>query len=369
MSNYLWELPHDLRTRIAEKLREHQLPLTEDVSLALSGVPGIDAAGGREFSSILINLFSSATEAGGLDQSRGVLHDFCNATGQMQVRNVIHAIHRAERVLLDELALDADIGATAEGWPMTAHTIRSAAFEIAAAYSERDGGRTALRDPLTTLIAEPVFRLALEQEIERANRYGHGLSILLFDVDNLSEVNRSQGFGAGDRLLERLGISARRFFRHHDWVARHRDDAIAVLLPETPLDKAAVLATRFREMVQQRLVLADHKTETAVRVTVSAAAVGTELVQSDIDAGFMIAEAEAAILRAKMEGGNRTEHVALQPTSVTIIGAATLLDTTPREVIRLLRGGALKGARRGRHVHIDRAHLEEFKRARETREL
>lgn len=365
MRNYLWELPHDFRSRIAETLREQHSALAQDVSSMLASMPGFEAAPAREFALSLVNLFASASEAGGLDQSRGVLHDFCQAAAQMQVRHVFQAVHRTERHLLDELALDSAVGATAEGWSLTAHTIRSAAFEIVAAYAERDGGRAALRDPLTTLVAEHVFRLALEQETERSNRYRHGMSLLLFDVDNLSEVNKSQGFGAGDRLLERLGISARQFFRNHDWVARHRDDAIVVLLPETALDHAARLATRFREMVQQRLVLVDHKTDRVMRVTVSAAAVGTELVQSDIDTQQVIEEAEAAVLRAKMDGGNRTERVALMPTSVTIIGAARLLDTTPREIVRLLREGTLPGTRRGRHVHIDRVHIEEFRRTKD----
>ena len=360
MSNYLWELPHHLRTRLAAILRQQQLSLTEDISAALDSMPGFEGAGKREFSAILVNLYAAAIEAGGLDQRRSVLHDFAHAAAPTQIRHVIHAIHRSERVLLDELALDE----TDDAWPLTAHIVRSAAFEIAAAYSERDS-RMALRDPLTTLISEHVFRLALDLETERANRFKHGMSMLVFDLDNLSEVNKSQGFGAGNRLLERLGISARRFFRTYDWVARHRDDAIIVLLPETALDQAATLATRFREMVQQRLLLIDHKTEHMIRVTVSAAAVGTDLLHAGIDAGRMIAEAEAAVIRAKMEGGNRTETVALLPTTLTIIGAATLLDTTPRDVVRLMRRGALHGARRGRHIHIDRTHIEEFKRTRD----
>ena len=301
------------KTHIGEALREHHVSLTEDISSVLAGMPGVDGTDSAKFASILVNLFASASETGSLQLGRGGLHDLCQVTRNMQVREVIRAVERAERLLLDELALNEHVGATTDGWVMTTHTIRRASFEIVAGYSERDGGRAALRDPLTTLISEHVFRLALEQEIERANRYGHGISLLVLDVDNLSEVNESQGFGAGDRLLERLGISARLFFRTHDWVARHRDDAIAVLLPETALDQAVTLADRFREMVQQRLVLLDHKTENVVTVTVSAAAVGTEQVRSGIDAEGMIAEAEAAVRRAKLEGGNRTEQVALQP--------------------------------------------------------
>jgi excisionase family DNA binding protein len=114
-------------------------------------------------------------------------------------------------------------------------------------------------------------------------------------------------------------------------------------------------------MVQHRLVLVDHKTDAITAVTVSAAAVGTNLVQADIEPSDIMAEAEAAVMRAKMDGRNRVERVALLPTSVTIVGAATLLGKTAREVIALIRGGELRASRRGRHYHIDRAQIEGFR--------
>lgn len=168
-----------------------------------------------------------------------------------------------------------------------------------------------VRDTLTTLITTAVFELALQKEIERALRHHHGLALLLFDIDDLSGINRDYGWGVGDRLLERLGILARRFFRLHDWVARHDDDTIAVLLPETTMDQSATLAARFGEMVQQRLVLQDHNTNAANPVTVSAAVVGTDLVQSEIDAAAVMKEAEAALVRAKHIGRNRIERIVL----------------------------------------------------------
>ena len=174
-----------------------------------------------------------------------------------------------------------------------------------------ENGRPALRDPLTTLLNDQVFDLALEQELQRALRHQHGVSMILFDVDDLAELNRAHGHGAGDRLLERLGILARRFFRTHDWAARYGGDSIAVLLPETTLDQASSLAGRFCEMVQQRLVLLEHKTDEETTVTVSAAAVGIDAIGSDIDPRTIIAEAHAAVRRAKKDGGNRVERVAL----------------------------------------------------------
>ena len=173
--------------------------------------------------------------------------------------------------------------------------------------------RPALRDTVTTLLTDEVFDLALEQEMQRALRHQHGVSIILFDVDDLSHVNRAHGFGAGDRLLERLGILARRFFRTHDWTARYGADSIAVLLPETTLDQAVSLAAQFCETVRQRLVLLEHKTDEETSVTVSAAAVGIDLVVEEIDAHAIMGEAQAAARRAKENGGNQVERVAFRP--------------------------------------------------------
>ena len=83
------------------------------------------------------------------------------------------------------------------------------------------------------------IEIALEQEIQRALRHKHALAVLLFDINDLSEIDREHGWGVGERLLERTGILARQYFRTHDWVARRGKAAIAVLLPETTLDQAA----------------------------------------------------------------------------------------------------------------------------------
>jgi excisionase family DNA binding protein len=73
-------------------------------------------------------------------------------------------------------------------------------------------------------------------------------------------------------------------------------------------------------------------------------------------------EAEAAVLRAKLNGRSRVERVALLPTSLTIFGAATMLGQSPRDVAQLVRNGSLKASRRGRHYHIDRDLIEAYKK-------
>jgi diguanylate cyclase (GGDEF)-like protein/excisionase family DNA binding protein len=361
MIGRLKDLPHDVREQMASVILDRQGGLAEDIASVLADEPGLDATAWRDCGIVLLDLLILAVEEGEIDSRRGAIHDLSLFVPPLSIRDVIHAAHRVERIVLDELALNEQLGATSEPWPVVAHSVRAATLEVIGAFAERDGGHPPLRDPLTTLISRPVFDMVLAQEAYRAHRHEHGVAMLLFDIDNLSQLNASHGYGAGDRLLERLGIMARRFFRTHDWVARHGDDSIGVLLPEATLDQADALATKFRETVQQRLVLVDHKTDKVASVTVSAAAVGTDLVQADIDPGYILAEAEAAVLRAKMNGGNRVERVALLPTSVTFVGAATLLGVSVRDVVRLVRDGSLRASRRGRHFHIDRALIEEYR--------
>jgi diguanylate cyclase (GGDEF)-like protein/excisionase family DNA binding protein len=360
------DAPGDVRTRTSALIRGRQGALAADIFDAVSRLTGaLDPQQWRAFAELMVRLFAASVDAGSLEAQPAAMRDLARYSPALTTRQLLDAVHESERAILDEVALDERLGATSEPWAVVAHAIRRATLEILGAHAEQVAGRdgpVSVRDGLTTLIASPVFDLAVGLEIERALRHRHALAVLLFDFDDLSQINREHGWGVGDRLLERLGILARRFFRMHDWVARHGDDAIGVLLPETTLDQAALLAARFREMVQHRLVLQDHNTEVTRIVTVSAAAVGTDIVQSDIDAAYVLNEAEAAVLRAKLNGRNRVERVALLPTSLTIFGAATMLGQSPREVTQLIRNGSLKASRRGRHYHIDRDLIEAYKK-------
>lgn len=219
-----------------------------------------------------------------------------------------------------------------------------------------------VRDELTTLILPDVFLLALEQEISRANRHDHGLAVLLFELDHPGAVRAAHGEGCVDRLVERIGLIARRFFRAHDWVARHGPHSIVVLLPEASLDIGDVLAGRFIETIRQRLVLTDLETDVETRITMSAAVVGAETIRDGIDAADVMHELEGALARARLNGGSRTEQTALLPTSVTIASAAILLGRSTQEIVDLVREGRLHTSRRGKHFYIVREELETVRR-------
>jgi diguanylate cyclase (GGDEF)-like protein len=218
-----------------------------------------------------------------------------------------------ERTALDELALDEAVGATSEDWPLVAQLARRASFDVLAAYTERaqlEPSSAAVVDPLTTLFTRPVLDAVLAKELERAGRFGYPVSLILFDVDRLSAINEAHGYGVGDMILERIGILMRTYFRQHDWVTRHSEDSFAVLLTRTEASDASELAERVRSTVAGRLGFTDHRDDRLVSVTVSAAVINIDVAVGDmIDPERLLAEAEAAVERAKRLGRNRVERV------------------------------------------------------------
>jgi len=355
------ELRGDVRETTLDALRLRRPKLVRDLANGLSTEPGFEPVQRADLAGVLVTLVAATVRAGWVDARTPSVQELMRFVPPSTVRHLIRAVHHAERTVLGELSLEDSIGASADSWQVATRAIGSAAVEISGVIAESYGATNALRDPLTTLLSPALFDFVLAQEVVRARRHEHGISLLLFDIDGFAQLNRIHGHGAGDWILERLGILARQFFRTHDTAARHGGDSIAVLLPETPFDQAGALAHQFRQMVQSRLVLTEHKTDATAALTVSAAAVGTDLVDGDLDYRTILTEADAAVIRAQMNGGNRTERVALLPTSVTVPGAAMLLGVTNRDVSKLLRAGQLRATRRGRHLHIERHAIEAYR--------
>ena len=304
-----------VRRKTSALIRERHATLAGDIADVIATLrPDLADDDWRGCAQLLPALFASGVDGAPLDPASAAMRDLGRYSPRLTTRELFDAVHQAERVILDEIALDAQLGATSEPWALVAHTVRRATLDILGALADQMAGREVpltVRDPLTTLIVGVVFDLALAQEIERAHRYKQPLAILLFDVDNLSRMNREHGRSVGDRLLERTGILARQFFRTHDWVARRGGGTIAVLLPQATVDQAEGLARGFSDAVRQRLVMHDEETGVSQIVTVSAAAVGTGQAAGELDPAAVIAQAEAAVVRARQTG--RIERVALAP--------------------------------------------------------
>ena len=313
---------HNVQER--EEFRQHIARLLADRAEAVSadatalfpfaGVEGGDAELAGRLATLILQLLIAAISDGEIDPRSADVSDLRRVARDRQLppRELFGLVYLLERAALDDLALDESFGATSEPWPAIAQLVRRSSFAVLASFAERlaqEAGEDALTDALTTLHTRPVLLAALEKEIQRSERFGHPFALILFDVDHLADINAKHGYGLGDRVLERIGIVLRNYFREQDWVTRCAGDRFAVLLPETQQEPAAQLAERVRVTVEERLALRDHRSDDQVPVTVSVAMVSLEAVDASIRADAVLREAEQAVNRAKLGGRNRVERV------------------------------------------------------------
>ena len=313
---------------------------------------------------LITRLLATAIVEGHIDSRGSGISDLSAVIGDREVspEQLFTFVHIVMSTAIDELALDQRVGVNTEPWPQAAQTIRRGAFDVLGAWTTRSMSnpqRSAIEDPLTTLHTRPVLDAVMPKECCRAERFEHWLSMMLIDVDNLSAINKVHGYGVGDRILERMGILLRAYFRDHDWVARYGEDTIAVLLPETTPEDAMMLAERTRAMVEDRLTFRDHRTDQRAVVTVSVAVTSARALEGEpIDHQRFSTEAEAALERAKTSGRNRVEHVELLPRLISIDEATRLLKTDIEGIEKYVAEGTLDPVNAGRHVRLERAAVE-----------
>lgn len=307
----------DLRQKTAAHLLERLDQIASDTVaiFPFSGTEALDLDFCGRVGSVLVQLLAFAVRDGRIDPRGEFVADLHHVILErtLTMERLFTFTYLTERTALDELAIDEAIGATTEAWPLVAQLVRRASFDLLGAYTERaqlEPSDLAITDRLTTLYTRPLFDAVLAKEVVRAGRFGYPMSLILFDVDHLSDINKEHGYGVGDRILERVGILIRKYFRQHDWVARHSEDSIAVLLPHTDAENASDLAERVRHTVEKRLRFVDHRNDIPVPVTLSAAVINVDVEVGDvIDPERFMADAEAAVERAKQQGRNRVERM------------------------------------------------------------
>lgn len=172
------------------------------------------------------------------------------------------------------------------------------AIQNARLYSEQE--RLAITDPLTGLYNRRHFVELAAIELERCKRYGHPLSVLMLDADNLKEVNDTYGHLGGDALLVAIAGLLQRTLRSTDIYARYAGDEFIAMLPETYPPDA--------QDVGLRLLAASHRTSahwngTEIPVSVS---IGLAHQMSNLyDLNSLIDQADQALYEAKHLGKGR----------------------------------------------------------------
>jgi diguanylate cyclase (GGDEF)-like protein len=163
----------------------------------------------------------------------------------------------------------------------------------------------AYTDSLTNLSTRRHFFELAERELSRSRRYGSPLSVIMFDFDQFKDVNDRYGHAAGDQVLSDAAHLLRDQLREVDVVGRYGGDEFVILLPETRLPTARVVAERLRRSIARAEFAVDGDGSHHVKLTASLGVAQYTEDCADIDA--LLDRADQALYRSKQAGNNQVK--------------------------------------------------------------
>lgn len=251
---------------------------------------------GQRFDRMLGDISASANQTGGqistfgdtLERLSGAL-EHPTETGSSFIRS-FHELRegtRDVRSMLDQLQSQ----------------LISSQDEIENLRAEVDRTRTeAVTDSLTGLLNRKGMDEQLASLMAEATREGQGLSLLICDIDHFKAINDQFGHVFGDRVIRGVGQAIAQTIKNSDVAARYGGEEYVVLLPDTPLQGALVVAENIRRRVETIRIRRNDSEEVKARVTISLGATGWKPGESSAD---FIARADQALYQAKRGGRNR----------------------------------------------------------------
>jgi len=158
--------------------------------------------------------------------------------------------------------------------------------------------RQATTDGLTGLANHKTFYEILEKELWRSRRYGGQISLIMVDIDNLKKINDAYGHRAGDKVIREVSRRIRECIRQIDTAARYGGDEFAVILPNTSLSDATVVA--------ERMVDAVANSPTTLKKEQISLSISVGLGQYDADTNpeDITSRSDEALYKAKQAGKN-----------------------------------------------------------------
>lgn len=145
--------------------------------------------------------------------------------------------------------------------------IRSVTAVLANLQALTRSNELAMRDDLTKAFNRRFFDSYLDQEIQRARRYGSGFSIIFLDLDDLKEVNNRWGHLMGSRTLQEVAKRILGAVRGIDRVVRFGGDEFCIILPQTDDEQAEAVANRVRRAIAEAPF--ELEPDVVVRITAS----------------------------------------------------------------------------------------------------
>ena len=169
--------------------------------------------------------------------------------------------------------------------------------------------RAGITDFLTGWHNRRYLQQRLKEELSRAQRRGGTIACLMMDIDRFKSINDGYGHLAGDAALKEVAHRVEGEIRSMDTAARFGGDELAVLLPDASQAEAAHLAERMRAAIANEPFALNSQVVRNLTISVGVAAVSPGRHETDLKAlaDRLIAEADAALYRAKALGRNRVQ--------------------------------------------------------------
>ncbi len=173
----------------------------------------------------------------------------------------------------------------------------------------------ATEDPLTRLLNRRGLESALHITLAQAARQQWHTAALMVDIDHFQEVNRNFGNDAGDQVIKQVAQYLQRVSRASDVVARTGGDEYLLILPQTDLASARILADRVRTEISARPIVVHQQ---RIPITCSVGVVGAVGV---VDLDKLSQEADRAMYLAKRNGRNQVASVENKPIHLRTLGS------------------------------------------------
>lgn len=162
----------------------------------------------------------------------------------------------------------------------------------------------AITDSLTGLKNHGDFQEHLEQEIARAKRFSHVLSVIMLDLDHFKDVNDRFGHPTGDTVLRSIGRFLKDETRDMDYCARYGGEEFVIVLPETAGGAASVLAEKLRKDIRKKVAAETGLPEDYVSASFGIADYPGCATTKD----SLIAAADTALLFSKENGRDQVTY-------------------------------------------------------------
>ena len=156
-------------------------------------------------------------------------------------------------------------------------------------------------DPLTGISNRRSILDKLEEELHRAERYTRPLSVLMVDIDHFKNVNDQYGHNAGDVVLIEFCRTIKSALRKNDSLGRIGGEEFVIILPETTLDNAIIVAELLRQKIEDTLI----EVQDALTLQITSSFGATVALPMNDTINEIMHRADIALYRAKDGGRNR----------------------------------------------------------------